>query len=105
MSKTENELHNECMKRFIDLANKMTEEGISKYVVSGGLMTSSCVYSTFMAVGNNASLSPEDIDRIAGGYRAQLESVQLDRQDKQRQREEQELDEAVDRLISFPDQD
>jgi len=105
MSKTENELHNECMKRFIDLANKMTGEGISKYIVAGGLMTSSCVYSTFIAVGNDGSLSPADIDRIAGGYRDQLESVQSDRQEKQRQREEQELDATVDRLISFPDQD
>jgi len=105
MSKTDNELHNECMTRFIDLANELTKAGTSKYVVAGGLMTASCVYSTFMAAGNKGSLSPEDIDRIAGGYRDQLESVQIDRQEKQRLLEEQQLDETVDRLISFPDQD
>ena len=76
MAKSENELHHECMNRFISLANEMKDEGVAIGVVSAGMMTASAVYATFTAVGNDGSLTDSGVDKMAAAYRNQLDQVQ-----------------------------
>ncbi|MEH6636335.1 MAG: DUF3144 domain-containing protein [Halioglobus sp.] len=76
MAKPDSELHQECMERFIKLANTMKDEGITINVVSAGLMTSSAVYATFVAAGNDGGLSDTGIGKVTEHYRQQLEQVQ-----------------------------
>ena len=86
MAKSENELHHECMNRFIGLANDMKDEGASLGVVSAALMSASAVYATFTAVGNEGSLTDSGVDKMAAAYRNQLDQVQ---QAKRREQEPQ----------------
>ncbi len=86
MAKSENELHHECMNRFIGFANEMKDEGVSIGVVSAALMTASAVYATFTAVGNEGSLTDSGVDKMAAAYRNQLDQVQ---QAKRREQEQQ----------------
>lgn len=76
MAKTDNDIHRECMQRFIELANTMKEEGIDTQVVSAGLMTGSAVYATYIAAGNDGLLAPEGVDSVVTVYKQQLELVQ-----------------------------
>jgi hypothetical protein len=76
MANNEDELHHQCMQRFIDLANTMKEEKIDRRIVSAGLMTASAVYATYVFAGNDGRLAPAGVDKLAGGYRQQLEMVQ-----------------------------
>jgi hypothetical protein len=76
MAKIESEIHQDCMKRFIDLANVMKEEGIGTNVVSAGLMTASGIYATFVAGGNEGGLTPSGVEKVTGAYKEQLEKIQ-----------------------------
>jgi Protein of unknown function (DUF3144) len=76
MAKTDEDLHEECMARFVELANKMKEEGVETRIVSAGLMTASAVYATYVAAGNDGGLAPSGVDKVAQAYRSQLEQVQ-----------------------------
>jgi len=77
MAKTDNDIHRECMQRFIELANTMKEEGINTTIVSAGLMTGSAVYATYVAAGNDGSLAPEGVEEVTAAYKEQLELVQV----------------------------
>jgi len=68
----------ECMRRFVDLANTMKNEGIETKIVSAGLMTASGVYATYAAVGNRnrAGLTASGVDKVVALYRQHLERVQ-----------------------------
>ncbi len=79
MAKSDAEYHHECMNRFIELGNKMKEEGVGTHVVSAALMSASAVYSTYVAVGNTGGLNPSGIDKIVDAYRHQMEQVQASR--------------------------
>ena len=76
MAKIEAEVHQECMQRFIDLANVMKDEGIGTNVVSAGLMTASGIYATYAAGGNEGGLTPSGIDKVTEAYKGQLEQIQ-----------------------------
>ncbi|KAA1192400.1 DUF3144 domain-containing protein [Pseudohalioglobus sediminis] len=80
MAKSDAENHHECMNRFIELGNKMKEEGVGTHVVSAALMSASAVYSTYVAVGNTGGLNPSGVDKIVDAYRHQMEQVQASRQ-------------------------
>jgi hypothetical protein len=87
MAKTDNEVHQECMQRFVDLANTMKEEGTGTNVVSAGLMTASGVYATYVVGGNEGGLTPSGIDKVTAAYKQQLEQIQQvkkQRDDKRR---------------------
>lgn len=89
VSKDENEIHQQCMQRFIDLANSMKDEGIDRRVVSAGLMTASAVYGTYVFAGNDGRLAPAGVDKLANGYKEQLEQVQEAKKVAQEQQQQQ----------------
>lgn len=82
MAKTDDELHEDCMRRFIDLANTMKDEGVETRVVSAGLMTASSVYATYLVTGNNGGLTESGVDKVTAAYRQQLEKVQQYRKEQ-----------------------
>jgi len=43
------EKHMYCTNKFIELANELRKEDIAIAMVSGSLMTSSCIYATYAA--------------------------------------------------------
>ena len=85
MAKTDSELLQECMQRFIELANKMKDEGIGTDVVSSGLMSASGVYATYAMGGNEATLTPKGIDKLSEVYKQQLEQIQKGKKQRSEQ--------------------
>jgi hypothetical protein len=86
MAKTDNELHEDCMQRFVELANKMKGEGIETRIVSAGMMTASALYATYVAAGNEGGLEPSGIEKLVEGYRYQVEQVQEMKKERTKQR-------------------
>ena len=105
MAKSDEELHYECMHRFIALANEMKNEGTSNRIVSASLMTTSCVFATFTAIGNSGRLNESAMNEVIEGYRNQLEWVQKQREQQDQKAEEEKISETVERILSFPDDD
>jgi len=75
----EKDSYNECMHKFINLANEMKDQGHDTQLVSAALMMSSSAYSTFVAVGNSGGLEPSGVDKIVDVYRLNLERIQEQR--------------------------
>ena len=105
MPKTDEELHHDSMQRFIELANKLASEDMPPRVVAAGLMTASCVYSTYLEVGNDASLDEAGVDKIADGYKKHLVFTQKSRQENAQQSSDEKISETVDSIVSFPEDD
>jgi len=76
VSDQQTEQHDDCMQRFIDLANAMKDEGVPVNVVSWALMTSSGIYSTYSVTGNSGGLTPSGVDKIADAYKKNLANIQ-----------------------------
>ena len=76
MAKTDPELHQECMNRFIDLANVIKDEGIDIKLISSALMSASGVYETFTIIGNEGGLTPSGVDKVAAKYKKHVERYQ-----------------------------
>ena len=76
MAKTDAEIHQECTRRLIDLANEIKDEGVGTNVVSAGLMTASGVYATFIVGGNDGGLTASGVDKVAAKYKQELEHIQ-----------------------------
>jgi hypothetical protein len=76
MADTENEIHQAVMQKFIDLANSIKEEGTPPRVISAGLMTASCIYSTYTVAGNDGGLNESGVDKVTDAYRRQLQTIQ-----------------------------
>lgn len=70
------EQHRYCTNKFIELANQLRNENIDPKLVSGALMTASCVYATYVAAGNKGALNPSGVDKVVGVYRRTLEHHQ-----------------------------
>jgi hypothetical protein len=70
------EKHRYCTNKFIELANQLKDEKIEPALVSGALMTASCVYATFVAAGNNGALESSGVDKVVAVYRRTLEHHQ-----------------------------
>lgn len=68
--------HQECMERFLKLANTMKDEGVGVDVVSWALMTASGVYATFSVAGNTGGLTPSGVEKVADAYRKNLDQIQ-----------------------------
>ncbi len=91
MAKSPQDIHLECMNRFIELANRLKDEGVDTNLVSSGMMYASAVYATFNAVGNTGGLTESGVDKVTAAYRQQLEYVQRHRkQEDDRRRAEAE---------------
>ena len=76
MTKSDNEVHQECVDRFVDLANTLKNEGIDMKIVSHGLMSASCVYTTYTLGGNEGGLNESDVEKVADVYKRELGRIQ-----------------------------
>ena len=76
------EKHQYCTNKFIELANQLKKEKIDPALVSGSLMTASGVYATFIAAGNDGALEPGGIDKVVAVYRRTLEHHQMTKKDQ-----------------------
>ncbi|MDP4651993.1 MAG: DUF3144 domain-containing protein [Haliea sp.] len=76
MSADDAENHQQCMERFVALANTMKDEGMSTRVVSAALMTASGVYATYTVAGNSGGLHPSGVEKVAAAYKENLENIQ-----------------------------
>ena len=70
------EHHQHCTNKFINLANELRKEGIDPNLVSGALMTASGVYATYIAAGNDGALEPSGVDKVVEVYRRTLQHYQ-----------------------------
>jgi len=70
------EKHQYCTNKFIELANQLKKEEIDPALVSGALMTASGVYATYLAAGNSGALESSGIDKVVAVYRRTLERHQ-----------------------------
>ena len=87
MAKTDTEIHQECTRRLIDLANEIKDEGVGTNVVSAGLMTASAVYATFVVGGNTGGLTDSGVEKVTAAYKQQLEQVQRMKKDESDRRQ------------------
>ena len=76
MTKSDNEIHQECVNRFVDLANTLKDEGIDIKVVSHGLMSASSVYTTYVLGGNEGGLTQSGVEKVVDVYKRELERIQ-----------------------------
>jgi hypothetical protein len=76
MTKPDAEIHNACVQRFIDLANAMKNEGVDVNIVSGGLLTASALYASFLVGGNDGGLTASGVEKVAAVYKRELERIQ-----------------------------
>jgi len=70
------EKHQYCANKFIELANELRKEEIDPPMVSGALMTASGVYATYVAAGNDGALEASGIDKVVEVYRRTLQNHQ-----------------------------
>ena len=73
---SDKESHDECTRKFIELANEMKEEGHDSELVSAALMAASGIYATFISAGNTGGLQPSGVDKVVMMYRRNLEHIQ-----------------------------
>ncbi len=71
------EKHKYCTNKFIELANDLKKKNIDNVMVSGSLMTASCIYATYVAAGNKGALEPSGIDKVVQVYRRTLTHHQV----------------------------
>lgn len=74
--------HQHCTNKFIELANQLKDENIDPALVSGALMTASCIYSTYVAAGNEGALESSGVDKVTDLYRRTLERYQQIKKDQ-----------------------
>jgi hypothetical protein len=72
----EQEKHQYCTNKFIELANELRKEEIDQPMISGALMTASGVYATYVAAGNDGALESSGIDKVVEVFRRTLEHHQ-----------------------------
>ena len=68
--------HQKCTEKFIDLANAMSEEGMSRELVSAALMSASGLYATYTAAGNEGGLNPSGVEKVVTAYERSLKHIQ-----------------------------
>ncbi|MEO0438711.1 MAG: DUF3144 domain-containing protein [Pseudomonadota bacterium] len=76
MNAEQTEQHDNCMARFIDLANEMSKEGLSTSQVSWALMSASGIFATYAAAGNAGGLSESGIEKVVDAYKQNLTNIQ-----------------------------
>jgi hypothetical protein len=76
MTKTDNELVQECLDRFIELANTIKDEGVDIKLISHALMSASSTYTTYAYAGNEGGLTPSGVDKVVEVYKRELERIQ-----------------------------
>ncbi|WP_235965302.1 DUF3144 domain-containing protein [Sediminihaliea albiluteola] len=82
---SEQEQHQQCMQRFIDVANTLKNEGVSTRVISAALMTASGVYTTYTVAGNAGGLNESGVEKVTEAYRQSLQNIQRAKREEQGQ--------------------
>ncbi len=77
MSANKPESHQDCTTQFIQLANSMTEKGLSQEMVSAALMSASCIYATFSVAGNDGGLNNSGVKKVIATYERNLKELQV----------------------------
>ena len=75
-----NQIHQEAMNRFIELANQMNEEGIQRNLVGAALLTAAGLYSSFVVGGNDGGLNESGIEKLTTMFKRELERVEAAKQ-------------------------
>lgn len=81
--KSQEEQHQACTNRFIDLANEMKNEGVDPALVSGALMMASGIYATYIAAGPHGALEATGVRKVSDLYRNTLERFQQIKKNEQ----------------------
>ncbi len=71
-----NQVHQDAMNRFIELANQMAEEGIQRNLVGAALLTAAGLYSSYVVSGNDGGLNESGIDKLTAMFKRELERVE-----------------------------
>ncbi len=74
--KSQEQQHQDCTNRFIELANDMKSEGIDPALVNGALMSASAIYATYVSAGNEGALESSGVDKVVNLFRHTLERFQ-----------------------------
>lgn len=64
------------VQEFIDVANRLKDEGKPVEIINASLMLASGTYATYLAAGNNGYLKESGIRKVSEAYRTNLERVQ-----------------------------
>ena len=76
MAKTESEVIQECLDKFIECANTLKDDGIAPKLVSHAMMCASTVYITYALTGNDGYLTDTDQDKVVAVYKQELQRIQ-----------------------------
>lgn len=76
MSSNDAQVHNNCVNRFIELANAMKNEGINVSLVSRGMMTAAALFATFAVAGNEGGLTESGVEKMTTLFKRDLQQVQ-----------------------------
>jgi len=74
--------HRHCTNKFVDVANKLQEEGYEKELISAAMMAASGIYVTYVAAGNAGGLEPSGVNKAVTFYRQTLEQVQTSKREQ-----------------------
>ena len=66
----------EAIQHFIDVANEMKNEGVSKEAVSTALMRACALYSTYVVTGNDGALKKSGVEKLQQLFGEELQAVQ-----------------------------
>lgn len=66
----------EAIQQFIDVANEMKNDGVSKEAVSTALMRACALYSTYVVTGNDGALKNSGVEKLQQLFGEELQSVQ-----------------------------
>ena len=83
MTKTENEVIQECLDKFIECANTLKDNGIEPKLVSHAMMCASTVYITYALAGNDGCLTDTGQDQLVGVYKQELQRIQAAKKNNQ----------------------
>ena len=64
------------VQEFIDVANRLKDEGKPMEIINASLMLASGTYATYLAAGNNGYLKEGGIRKVSEAYKTNLERVQ-----------------------------
>jgi len=68
--------HQDCTNEFIDLANRMKDNGADPAIVSAALMMASGIYATYVSAGNEGALQASGVAKVVNLYQNTLERYQ-----------------------------
>lgn len=70
------EIHAKFTSEFVELANKLKDDGGDIQVISAALMSASGIYATYTTSGNEGYLHESGIDKVTQVYKNNLTFIQ-----------------------------